>query len=446
MKKLVIFDLDGVLVMTRDLHYRALNDALSACGFAPIPRALHLSTYDGLPTTRKLEMLEIPEDYRQEVWERKQDSTITALALLPSDPEMRSIFYALKKRGIWVAVASNSIPDTVRVALHQLDLLDLVDCIASNTTTGRPKPYPSMYWWCMEQVGATAQSTVIIEDSHIGRQAALASGARLLPVTDRSEVTLEAILAAFDASPKPIPYRNPNLNVLVPMAGGGTRFINAGYTFPKPLIEINGKPMIQVVVENLNIEANYIFVVQKWQYEKYNLQYLLNMLAPGCKVVQVDGPTEGAACTTLLAKGYIDSLKPLLIANSDQYLEWDSNEAMYAFSADGIAGGIVTFQSKHPKWSYVRLDGEGFVAEVAEKKVISDIATTGLYYWKYGTDYVEDAEAMIAANDRVNGEFYIAPTFNYAIQAGDKIRTKMAKRMWGLGDPESLEEFMEHHK
>ena len=105
------------------------------------------------------------------------------------------------------------------------------------------------------------------------------------------------------------------MNVLIPMAGHGSRFSQAGYTFPKPLIEVNGKPMIQVVVENLNIDAHYVFIVQKEHYEKYQLKYMLNMIAPGCDVVQVDGVTEGAACTTLLARNIIDNNEPLVIAN-----------------------------------------------------------------------------------------------------------------------------------
>ena len=155
------------------------------------------------------------------------------------------------------------------------------------------------------------------------------------------------------------------------MAGEGSRFAKEGYTFPKPLIDVHGKPMIQVVVENLNIEANYIFIVQKEHYEKYNLQYLLNLIAPNCNIVQVDGITEGAACTTLLAKSYIDNNEPLIIANSDQFVEWNSDEFIYACSASDLDANILTFTSTHPKWSYAKINEFGYVTEVAEKKPIS---------------------------------------------------------------------------
>jgi dTDP-glucose pyrophosphorylase len=230
------------------------------------------------------------------------------------------------------------------------------------------------------------------------------------------------------------------------MAGAGSRFASAGYTFPKPLIEVNGKPMIQVVVNNLNIEANYIFIVQKEHYEKYNLKYLLNLIAPNCSIVQVEGLTEGAACTTLLAKEFIDNDNSLLIANSDQFIEWDSNSCMYAFGADSIDAGILTFKASHPKWSYAALGVDGFVKEVAEKKVISDDATVGVYYWKHGNDYVKYANQMIEKNIRTNNEFYVCPVFNEAILDNKKIRVKNIKNMWGIGTPEDLNYFLQNYK
>jgi dTDP-glucose pyrophosphorylase len=160
----------------------------------------------------------------------------------------------------------------------------------------------------------------------------------------------------------------------------------------------------------------------------------------------VDGLTEGAACTTLLAKEFINNDCPLVIANSDQYVEWNSNECLYAFSAGGVDAGIVTFHSNHPKWSYAKLGEDGFVTEVAEKKPISDHATVGIYYWKKGADYVRYAEQMINKNLRVNNEFYVAPVFNEAIQDSKRIRIKDAARMWGIGTPEDLNYFLQSHK
>jgi dTDP-glucose pyrophosphorylase len=236
------------------------------------------------------------------------------------------------------------------------------------------------------------------------------------------------------------------MNILIPMAGAGNRFEKAGYTLPKPLIEVNGNPMIQTVVNNINIDANYIFIVQKSHYDKYDLETLLNNITSECEIVQVDGLTEGAVCTTLFAKQFIDNDDPLVISNSDQFIEWNSNEFMYSMVEDNVDGGILTFKATHPKWSFVKLDDDGFVNEVAEKNPISDIATAGIYYWSKGSDYVNYAEQMISKDIRVNNEFYVCPVFNEAIADGKYIKIFNVEKMWGLGDPEDLQYYLKHNE
>ena len=250
-------------------------------------------------------------------------------------------------------------------------------------------------------------------------------------------------MGTIETTPK---WVDTKLNVLIPMAGAGSRFQQAGYTFPKPLIDVGGKPMIQVVVENLNIDANYIYVVQKSHREKYNLDTLLNLITPNCKIVEVDGVTEGAACTALLTKEYINNDSPLFFANSDQFVEWDSNEFFYKMNETDADGGIVTFKATHPKWSFAKLDKNGLVTEVAEKNPISDTATVGFYYWKRGSDFVKYAEEMIEQDIRVNNEFYVCPVYNNGIKDGLGIRTFNVSKMWGLGNPEDLNYYLEHYK
>jgi len=455
MSALVIFDLDGVLIDSRDMHYIALNNALAKVGSNfIITKDEHLSLYDGLPTSKKLSMLGqnkgLPTDKYQQIWEDKQKETIKIFSVLPPDYELVSYFKQLKDQDFSIAVASNSVRNTVKLVLLKLGVLEYVDYFVSNEDVKRNKPYPEMYWKCMTACNALPKTTVIFEDSHIGRQGALDSGATLIPLQNRHDLTQNKINQAIKMLSAPhetnTPWRDAKLNVLIPMAGAGSRFAQQGYTFPKPLIEVNGKPMIEVVVDNLNIEAHYIFLVQKEHYEKYNLKYLLNLIAPNCSIVQVDGITEGAACSTLLAKEFINNNNPLVIANSDQFIEWNSNECMYAFTADSIDAGILTFEAHHPKWSYARIGDDGFVAEVAEKKVISNNATVGVYYWNKGSEYVKYAEQMIDKNIRVNNEFYVCPVFNEAIQDGKKIRVKQINRMWGIGTPEDLHYFLDHYK
>lgn len=455
MNKLCIFDLDGVLIDSRDLHYHALNDALKKVGSEyVISREEHLSVYDGLNTTKKLKLLtankNLPPSAYDQVWRDKQTATFDLLKELTLDERLRMHMQRLKENDIKIAVASNSIRETIKLSLLHIGVMDMVDYYVSNEDVLRTKPFPEMYWKCMTALNALPRNTIIFEDSHIGRQGALDSGAHLIPVKDMCDLTEDKIEEAIDTlngvKRKNIPWRNKKMNVLIPMAGAGSRFAQAGYTFPKPLIEVNGKPMIQVVVENLNVEAHFIFLVQKDHYEKYNLKQLLNLIAPGCDIIQVDGVTEGAACTTLLAKELINNDEPLLMANSDQFVEWNSNECLYAFTADSIDGGIVSFKSAHPKWSFAKVGDDGFVSEVAEKNPISDNATVGIYYWKKGSDYVKYAEQMIQKNIRTNNEFYVCPVFNEAINDGKKIRIKDIDKMWGLGTPEDLNYFLENHK
>lgn len=457
MVKLIIFDLDGVLVDSRDTHYLALNRALEEVSSKyVIDRDEHLSTYDGLSTSKKLQILtqkkSFPVNLHQQIWERKQKFTEDVIEeCYTYDERIRSILRSLKSKGLSIYVASNSIYRTVKLILLRKGFLEYVDYFISNEDVANPKPSPEMYYKCMIRANVSSTDAIIVEDSHIGRKAAMASGANLLSVENPSDLTLEKILRSVETNTNP---EQPALwqgecNVVIPMAGEGSRFANAGYSFPKPLIDVNGKPMIQVVVENLHLDPNkckFIFICRDRHMEKYSLSYLLRAIAPGCEIVTTDGLTEGAACSILLAKKYIDNDKHLVLANSDQFMEWNANVFMYSMIADDIDGGIATFTNSHPKWSYAKLGENGFVDEIAEKKPISTNATTGVYYWKRGSDFVRYTEQMIKKNIRVNNEFYTAPVFNEAIQDNKKIKIFPIKRMWGIGVPEDLNYFLSHYK
>ena len=454
MIKLVVFDLDGVLIDSKQTHYEALNRALGSEYAITIEE--HLSTYDGLPTRSKLNMLSerkgLPTDCHAEIARAKQKHTVEILKeTVQPRQDFVDMCREIKDRGYTLACASNAVRDTVKMSLLQLGIIEYFDFWYSNEDVHRPKPHFEMYFECMLKADAKPNETLIIEDSHIGRQAVLDAGAHLLAVADTHDVSLAIVLDAIEQHneqpKKRIPWKSKSMNVLIPMAGAGSRFAEQGYTFPKPLIEVGNKPMIQVVVDNLNIQANYIFIVQKDHYEKYNLETVLNMVAPGCTIVQTEGITEGAACTTLLAKEYINNEEPLIIANSDQFVEWNSNEVLYAFTTEGVDGGILCFNSTHPKWSYAKLDDNGFVSEVAEKQPISTNATVGIYYWSRGSLYVNSAERMIERNIRTNNEFYVCPAFNELVEDGGKVRVKNIAEdgMWGLGTPEDLTHFLANY-
>lgn len=234
------------------------------------------------------------------------------------------------------------------------------------------------------------------------------------------------------------------LNIVIPMAGRGSRFADAGYQLPKPLIDVCGRPMIEVVVRNIRPrrEHRFIFICQEEHLKKYGLAEKLERMAPGCKMVTIDHITEGAACTVLLAEEYIDNDDELMIANSDQFVDTDINAYLAAMGEhDGL---IMTMPASDPKWSYIRYDGEGFVTLVREKEVISNQATVGIYNYKHGSDFVKYAKRMIAKNIRVNNEFYVAPVYNEMIEAGKKLVFRdVGEKMYGLGTPEDLKIFID---
>lgn len=452
--ELVIFDLDGVLLDSKEIHYDSLNQALSEIDEKYIvTEQEHLSRYDGLQTTKKLELLTkekgLSPNYYNQIWSRKQEFTFNNLRNISHNSDLYSIMKTLKDRDIKIACCSNSIRKTINLVLSKLGIIEFFDLIISNQDVKNGKPHPEMYWKCMSEMNVLPENTLIIEDSPNGLLAAHRTKSNILRVNNPKELTLQKIenkLIKTEpnmiSSPK---WTDPNLNVLIPMAGAGSRFEKAGFTFPKPLIDINGEPMIKLVHENLNFDANFIFIVQKDHRKKYNLDTLLNLISPNCKIIETDGLTEGAACTTLLAKELINNNNPLIIANSDQIVEWDSNEFMYKMNELNCDGGILTFKSTHPKWSFAKIDSTGHVSEVAEKNPISDDATVGVYYWKNGSDYVKFAEQMISKNLRVNNEFYVCPVFNESIGSGKKIKSFEIKKMWSLGTPEDLEVYLTNH-
>ena len=452
MIKAVIFDLDGVLVDTKKIHFEALNISLKKFKFKQISIDDHEKIYDGLPTLEKLNILNkkenLPKKYFPKINKYKQKVTSKILKKkIKKNIKIINIMKYLHKK-YKIAVGTNAVKSTLNTCLDKLGIKKYIDFKLSNEDIKFSKPNPEIYLRIFIEFGIYPSEALIVEDSHYGREAAVSSGAKLLPIKKIEELNLKKIkinLNSYKTSNiKKVSWSDSKMNVLIPMAGAGKRFFDAGYVFPKPLIEVDNKPMIQWVIESLNLDANYIFIIQKEHQKKYNIQSVLKILQPNCKIIELDHLTEGAACTTLLAKKYINNSNPLIIANSDQYINWNSSKALYEFNSKNLDGAILTFEAIHPKWSYAKCDEEGYVTEVAEKKVISKNATVGVYYWKHGSEYVSSAEEMIKKNVRVNNEFYVCPTYNEFLSKGKKVKIHNVSKMWGLGTPEDLNNFLQN--
>lgn len=237
------------------------------------------------------------------------------------------------------------------------------------------------------------------------------------------------------------------LNVVIPMAGEGSRFLKAGYIKPKPFIDVDGIPMITRVLENLSYpNARYILIVRKDHMEKEAIFVKKIKEEHNVNFIPIDKLTEGAACTILYARKYINNDEPLLIANSDQIIDINIAEFIDDCNERNLDGSILTFidRYKDPKWSFAKIDKNNLVCEVKEKTVISEYATAGVYFFKRGKHFINATLDMIAHNDRVNNEFYTCPTFNYAIREELKIGIYNidSKKMNGIGTPEDLNMYL----
>ncbi|EEP8948031.1 lipopolysaccharide biosynthesis protein, partial [Campylobacter jejuni] len=238
------------------------------------------------------------------------------------------------------------------------------------------------------------------------------------------------------------------MNIVIPMAGLGSRFAKAGFDKPKPFIDVLDKPMIVRVLENLKYkDARYILIARKEHLtkEKKLVDEIKNNF--NVEFIPIDKLTEGTACTVLYARKYINNDMPLMIANSDQIVDINIADFINDSFKRGLDGSILTFidKEKNPKWSFAKLNND-LVVEVKEKEAISEFATVGIYFFNKGKIFVESAIDMIIENDRVNNEFYTCPVYNYAIKSGAKIGIYNIdfSKMHGIGTPEDLEKYINH--
>lgn len=235
------------------------------------------------------------------------------------------------------------------------------------------------------------------------------------------------------------------MKILIPMGGSDEAFREHGYVYAKPLIEIDGRPLIEHVLDPLRkvVDGQRIFVIRKEDDLRYHMREVLRLLDPRAHVIRADGPTAGAACTALLAIEHIDSDEELVIANSDQVIDFDLQTTIESFRRRGLDAGTVVFDSVHPRWSFVKTDDDGLVIEASEKRPISRNATAGIYYFREGRLFVDAAKKMLIKQASVNGGFFVCPSFNELILAQMRVGVERIERAQytSLATPQAVEEY-----
>ena len=216
------------------------------------------------------------------------------------------------------------------------------------------------------------------------------------------------------------------MNVIVMMAGDSKGFHSDGEHYSKFLLEIDRKPMVEHVVDNIqSILTNnkVVFVINQEDNARHFLGNVIKLLFPGAKIAIVGNNVAGAAISSLLAIEHISKDEPLLIINGDQIIDIDFQSVIDSFGNSNLDAGVVVFNAVHPRWSYVKCDDSDYVVEAAEKKPISNWATAGFYYYKKTEEYIDHAKKMILKGAHVNNLYYICPVFNEMILSQKKIST-----------------------
>lgn len=240
------------------------------------------------------------------------------------------------------------------------------------------------------------------------------------------------------------------MNILVLMAGDSKRFEDAGYLYPKNLIEIAGLPLVERVIAQLeplrSRGARLIAIVQEAESKQFHTVDVVRLLVPDATVVTVPQLDSGAACTALLAIDEIEADGPLLVFNGDQVLTEGLVEALDDFVARDLDGGVVVFPSVHPRWSYVRTAEDGLVIEASEKRPISRRATAGTYYFKRGADFLRGAMRMIEKDAHVQGRYFVCPVYNELIleQARIGVYEIPASAYFSLATPQGVQQYDEY--
>ena len=422
---LITFDLDGVLVESKELHYDAFNLALNEAGPEFVMSQLeHDAHYCGLSTKQKLRMLtlnkNLPPEKHEFIWKRKQYHTLELMkTTIKRDAQIVGVLEALRDAGYPIAVASNCVRDSVFYLLSGIGVHDLISCYFSNEDVSAAKPDPEIYLAAAEHFGICPDEMLVVEDSSHGKQAALLAGAHLCPVASPFDVTIEYLSIALSTRT----LQPSCLNIIIPMAGVESLFVE-GSPLPKFLINISGKSLLERIVENVrpNRPHRFIFIARQYQARTYKLA---EICVKACKfnpvlLLEVKAKSASAVETVLVAKDLINSDDPLLICNLNMWPEFKASldvDTLSYVNADCI---LTHFESANEAFSYVTVDANMRVQGVSTKTRSSNLATTGYTIFRNGSKFVELSELLLASK-REGESLYIEDVVRKGLQSNLRI-------------------------
>lgn len=458
--QLIIFDLDGVLVESKDLHYDALNRAISEVAGEEfvISRPEHETVYDGLSTNQKLRLMSIqkdlPLDMHRPIWLRKQELTeiMVREQLKPNEDLLETIRALKAKYGYPLAVASNCIKCSVHNILDSIGVLPLVDAYFSNEDVQLAKPCPDIYLKACSTFGVPPSSALVVEDSVKGFEACVRAGCPLFKVRGPDDVRAPAIverISAINQGVKPI-------TVVVPLAGESQQYWIDGpeavqSELPLFLADVNGSPAIEWVLKPFlksRYELKFVFVVKESQMQRFKLESLLPRIVgfKPTQVLPVHGETLGSLKTVLSVAEMLDGGAPVIFCNGSTVTSWLPGSTIDDIIDTSADGALTTFESNDPRCSYVRVrSNSDVIVDVHEKVPISNIATTGIYYWKNAEAFLSAATSIVKRGVKHKGLYYLAPVYNEAIRAGLSIKSVPAKNCWPLCSLHEVAKFADAH-
>ena len=435
----IVFDLDGTLVETRDLHKEALNEALRCVAgtLFVISEEEHKTEYDGLSTAQKLKKLNAVKNLNPElnkaIWARKQELTNEMVSkTVKPDGRIISVIAELKRLGFPIGVASNCIRSSVDLILKCLGIYDLVDLSVSSDDVEFAKPAPDIYLKAAACFGIPPGELLVVEDAPFGWQAAVMVGARLLRIASPADVTLQLLLGKIGE----LNNTTDPITVVVPLAGSIPNVhADSGVRGLHPaLYDVRGRACIEHAISSiisLRHPMEFVFVVIGDSIPDSLLLKATQWLPT--RVVRLNAPTRGALESVLAAKQFIRPTAPLLISDGSHVVEWrPGHDIDDLLDARNCAAAVSVTRSDDSRWSYATVDPDGLVSSVQEKSRISNTALTGLYMWRSGAEFLRDAHEAVVSGPRLRGLMYVAPVLNYVIGRHERVRALDVQGMHSL--------------